>query len=409
MVRVLRPVAAAAALLVFAAAGPASFDRAELDALESERAAAISKLAALEAASGDTETDLSRVDSLLMSAATESRRREEQAASSELRLIDLGAQMSSANAELVADEAALEDMIAALIVSGQRTPPALIVSPDKANEAVRSAILLSDATPRIKARTEELTAEIERLTKLGRQIRRERAGLDAAEATLALKKVEIERLAAQKRAQYEDLSGEADTLRKQVAVISSKADSLKALLAGLESNAPRAPGTKPDLRPRFAALTPKPGKTAKDVVAAKPVPQTLKPLGAASLGGMQRPAAGLIARGWGAKTEGGGKSEGLTIVTRQEAQVIAPVDARIEYAGPFRSYGQLLILRTSDGYHILLSGMGRIYGSPGQTVNAGEPVGRMANRASPPPELYIEVRRDGRPMNPAKWMKRDGR
>jgi septal ring factor EnvC (AmiA/AmiB activator) len=71
----------------------------------------------------------------------------------------------------------------------------------------------------------------------------------------------------------------------------------------------------------------------------------------------------------------------------------------------FRSYGQLLIISTSDGYHILLSGMGRIYASPGQTVKTGEPVGRMPDREIPAPELYLEVRQAGTPMNPARWMK----
>ena len=273
---------------------------------------------------------------------------------------------------------ALKDLVAALVVQGNRRPPALIVSPDKANDAVRTAMLLGHVTPRIQARTMALAEEIETLSKLEHQMRKERARLDAAEATLALKTAEIEQLALAKRARYEDLSSEAAELRKKVSEISSKADSLKALVAGLEAHAPSAPRSKPKPPTQLAALDPSKSALKKPSVPVKPVPKDLKPLGASALGAMQRPATGLIAQSWGDKTPGGGKAEGLTIVTRADAQVVAPVDGRIEYAAPFRSYGQLLILRTSDGYHILLSGMGHIFGTPGQTVKAGEPVGRMA-------------------------------
>ena len=405
MHRLLRPFLASAAITLIAAA-PDGFDRAELDALEAERAAALAKLGALESAKDASAVDLSTVDGQLLAAAAESRRREEIAANAERKLIDLSTRLASTRTQLSEDEAAVKDLVAALIVQGNRRPPALIVSPDKANEAVRTAMLLSAITPRVQARTAELADEIDQLTKLQKQVRREQARLNAAEATLALKKEEIEQLALAKRAHYEDLSSEAEELRKKVAEISSKADSLKALVAGLEANAPSAPRSKPAPRIELAALDPSKSAIKKPVKPVTPVSKDLKPLGTAALGAMQRPATGLVARSWGDRTPGGGKAEGITIVTRADAQVVAPVDGRIEYAAPFRSYGQLLILRTSDGYHILLSGMGRIFGTPGQTVAAGEPVGRMADRASPPPELYMEVRRNGQPMNPAKWMKR---
>ena len=401
----LRPLIACAAIALIAAS-PESFDRAELEALEKERKEALAELRALEEAEHNSVVDLSNVDAELLSAAAESRRREEIAANSERKLIDLSTRVASAKAQLTDDEEALKDLVAALVLQGGRNPPALVVSPDKANDAVRTAMLLGHVTPRIQARTKELADEIESLGRLERQIRKEQARLSAAEATLALKTAEIERLALAKRARFEDLSNEADELRKKVAAISSKADSLKALVAGLEANAPSAPRTKPKPPTQLAALDPSKSAIKVPAPSGKPVPTSLKPLGASALGTMRRPAAGLVALNWGDKTPGGGKSEGITILTRAGAQVIAPVDGRIEYAAPFRSYGQLLILRTSDGYHILLYGMATIFGTPGQTIKAGEPVARMTDRKSPPPELGLEVRKDGNPMNPAKWMKR---
>lgn len=404
--RLIRSSLPALALLALGAA-PDSFTVDELEALEQEKRVAEAQLAALQDASQSTEFDLQAVEAQLISAALESRRREEQAAAAEMQLIDLRARLNAARYALLTDEAALEDLLGVLAATGRQHPPALIVSPDRANEAVRRAIVTGDAAPRLAARAEALGQEIEALGRLERDIRREKARLDAAEAVLALKEAEIVQLATAKRAAFEDVSGEAEALRRKVADLAARAEGLRELLVALEADAPPVPGEKPGQRPVLASMT------AADATAAlrraPPASRSLadlQPLGASTLGGLGRPAAGLVQRGYNDRLPGGGRSEGITIVTRSRAQVVAPVDGRIEYAGKFRSYGEMLILRTSDDYHVILSGMSRIYGTPGQIVSAGEPVGQMSGRSDPPPELYIELRKDGAPMNPARWMRR---
>ncbi len=390
-------------------AAPASFTRDELDALEAERRIAEAKLAALEAAGTVTASDLMNVERDLIAAAQESRRREEQARAAELKLIDLQTRLVSARLALVEDEAALEDLLGVLATAGHRQPPALAVSPTRANEAIRRAIVARDAAPRLAGRAAALSGEIDAMRTLELKVRREQARLDAAEAVLALKAREIEQLAAAKRAAHEDLSLEAEALRSKVTALAQRADTLRTLITTLEANAPDLPGRKPAIRPRLAALPGQPvaggATTMSDVQeVALPGLAGLSPLGERSLGQLQRPVAGLLARGYGERLPGGGRAEGLTIATRAGAQVSAPTDGRIEYAGTFRSYGEMLILRTPDGYHVILSGLGRLYGSLGDTVKAGEPVGQMTRRDEPPPELYMELRRAGEPMDPAGWM-----
>ena len=82
------------------------------------------------------------------------------------------------------------------------------------------------------------------------------------------------------------------------------------------------------------------------------------------------------------------------------------------YAGPFRSYGQLLILNAGGGYHVLLAGMERISVDLGQFVLTGEPVAVMGGQAqlsaavaigSKKPALYVEFRKDGTPIDPSPW------
>ena len=108
----------------------------------------------------------------------------------------------------------------------------------------------------------------------------------------------------------------------------------------------------------------------------------------------------------------GGTEKGLSIASRASAQVTAPCDGWVVYAGPFRSYGQLLILNAGGGYHVLLAGMERISVDLGQFVLTGEPVAVMGGgpqsaaaiaTGSSQPVLYIEFRKDGAPVDPSPW------
>ncbi|WP_321488129.1 peptidoglycan DD-metalloendopeptidase family protein [uncultured Hyphomonas sp.] len=399
--RLIRAMAPAVSLLLLAAAAPDTFSREELEALESEKRVAEQKLAALQASGDEAREDIDNVDAELIAAAMESRRREDQAAEAEKSLADLGTRRITAQMRLLEDQQALEDLLAALAASNRRKPPALVISPGKANTAVRRAILMSETTPRLAARTETVRAEIDELNTLERRIRGEKARLDAAEATLALKQVEIERLAAAKRGAFEDLSGDIARLKSQTAELGARADTLRGLLNALESAAPSAPGVKPSLRPRLVAASPGSPRP-------KPVSPSSRPLGKAALGALQQPVAGSVLHSFGDKLAAGGKAEWVTFAARGEAQVTAPIAGTVEYARPFRSYGMMLILRTSDGYHVILSGMSRIYVTEGQNVATGEPVGRMPDRSDPPPELNMELRLGDTVMNPADWLPRRG-
>jgi len=132
---------------------------------------------------------------------------------------------------------------------------------------------------------------------------------------------------------------------------------------------------------------------------------------ASARGKLPLPAQGRRALDFGDKTQYGGQSKGIVIETRYAAQVTSPCDGWVVYAGEFRSYGQLLIINAGDGYHVLLAGLSQIDVQPGQFVLAAEPVGTMngGRRISPAsaqisgPVLYVELRKDGRPIDPDPW------
>lgn len=388
-----------ACLAIGAAALPvqaqSDVSRAELDALEAEREDALKQLAALEQAGSLVANDLETLERDLISAAMETQRREEQATSAELKLVSLRTRLGTARTDLVQGEDALEDLMASLAVSGRHRPPALLTQPQNANQAIRAAILMGEVAPQVKDKTSTLTSEITKLRRLERQVLREQKVLAAADAALALKQEEITQMTAAKRSSFEDVNADAASLRQRAESLGEKASSIRELIAALEAAAPAAPRLKPRLN--FAEKPPT--RTASRP--ALPRPTVSQPLGVLAV-----PATGRMVRAWGDNMPGGAKSESVGFATRSGAQVSAPISGTVEFSGPFRSYGQLLILSTSDGYHVLLWGMSSSYVSVGQSVQQGEPVAKMAERASGEPELYMEVRRGGKPMDPANWMKR---
>jgi septal ring factor EnvC (AmiA/AmiB activator) len=116
------------------------------------------------------------------------------------------------------------------------------------------------------------------------------------------------------------------------------------------------------------------------------------------------PAEGRIARGFGVRDGAAPATQGVTLATRTGAQVVAPATSEVAYAGVFRSYGHVLILNVDGGYAIVLTGLETISVSVGERVRAGQPVGVMSAAATAAPELYVEVRRDGQPVDPGRWL-----
>ena len=385
----------AIATLALPAQGQSDVSRAELQALEAEREDALQQLAALEQAGSMVAGDLEKLERDLISAAMESQRREEQATSAELKLVSLRSRLSAARTDLVTGEDALEDLMASLALSGRHRPPALLTQPQDANQAIRAAILMGEVAPQVKQKTTSLSTEITKLRRLERQVLREQKVLAAADAALALKEEEIMQMTAAKRAAFEDVNADAAFLRQRAETLGEKANTIRELITALEAAAPGAPRLKPRL------VLAEQSQTRVANRPSLPRPTVSQPLGVLAL-----PATGRMVRAWGDKMPGGEKSESVAFATRNGAQVSAPISGTVEFSGPFRSYGQLLILSTSDGYHVLLWGMSSNYVSVGQSVQQGEPVAKMSERANGEPELFMEVRKSGKPMNPAQWMKR---
>ncbi|ODT08746.1 MAG: hypothetical protein ABS58_01025 [Mesorhizobium sp. SCN 65-20] len=328
------------------------------------------------------------------------------------KLEGLKEQESGIRNSLAMRRGVLAEVLGALQRMGLNPPPAILVKPEDALSSVRSAILLGAVVPELRSETEILMADLKELTRVVTSIEAERDRLKTAMTEQAGEKERLDLLLAAK----ERLRGESEVAlaeeTKKAAELAARAENLKDLIASLDEQAAKKADEEEASR-KAAEEAAKQG--AEPVVPVVPEANQLVASTPFSLlqGQVSLPVAGRVKRRFGAEDGNGGTMQGDMVATQSGAIVTAPADGSVLYAGPFRSYGQLLILNAGDGYHVVLAGMSRISVAPGQSVLAGEPIGAMgearvaststSGNANATPELYVEFRKDGKPVDPAPW------
>ena len=386
--------------------------QAELDNVSREITLSDSRVTALAGEIAGIKKDHASITAALIQAAKTERKLGEDIEDITSKLEDLKERHEEIRLSLIARRDVLAEVLGALQRIGLNPPPALLVKPEDALSSVRSAILLGAVVPELREQTEVLLADLKELSRVTASIDAERTKLTATVEEQVGEKKRLSLLLDEKK----KLQGEQEAAlageRAKAVELAEKAGSLKDLIASLEkdivgarSAEEKARRAEEERRKREAAL------------AAMPVPESNRLVETAPFsrmrGKLTLPVAGRVARRFGGDDSNGGVMLGDMVATQSSAIVTAPADGSVLYAGPFRSYGQLLILNAGDGYHVVLAGMGRISVTTGQAVLAGEPVGAMgearvastsANEiVSTGPELYVEFRKDGKPVDPAPW------
>lgn len=116
------------------------------------------------------------------------------------------------------------------------------------------------------------------------------------------------------------------------------------------------------------------------------------------------PASGTVVHVFGDPIAGGGRSNGVTLAAARGAQLVSPGAGLVQYVGPVKGWGVIMILRLAGGYHLVLAGLERTSVQVGQSVAEGQPVGWVPDGPHSTSELYLEVREQGSPVNPAQWL-----
>jgi septal ring factor EnvC (AmiA/AmiB activator) len=289
-----------------------------------------------------------------------------------------------------------------------RLPPeAVIAYPTGAADLIRTAILLRSVVPQIEGQAVRLREDLIALAATRDLIAKRKSQLAKTSLEFKNKRSTLDGLIRMKAAEHERALSKRREAKLRIESLSGQAQNLRDLFGNLEQErkkqlAEKRKRTQKQLLEAKKAKSQKSTLTAKKVVRLAP-PLDLKPF-ALSRGSLRYPAVGRISGHYGKTIRRGIKRKGLSIETRDSAQIIAPFDGKVVFAGNFRGYGQLLIIDHGEGYHSLLAGMSRIDGVMGQYLLSGEPIGVMGSQNEGKPSLYIELRRNGQPINPVPWL-----
>jgi murein hydrolase activator len=295
---------------------------------------------------------------------------------------------------------------------GHTPPPAILSRPEDAVAAIRGSILAGSVLPDIRVEAEALVADLTELTRLTARIEAERDSLRIRYLELGEDETRKNLLMEAKRTQGKQTQAALSAEQQKSAQLAGEAESLQSLIQTLETEVAAAAKAAEDARE--AART---TARATQNEAARRLSDTSRIAPAVHFadakGLLTWPATGDKIIGFGDSDGLGGESQGLSIATRTGTSVLAPADGWVVYAGPFRSYGQVMILNAGDGYHIVLAGMDRIDAGLGQFVLSGEPIAAMGEtrlatigdleHTSVQAVLYVEFRKDGTAIDSTPW------
>jgi len=317
------------------------------------------------------------------------------------KLADLTAKEQAEAAELQGKRRAEARVLMALVQLARDPPTALALAPMPPVDAVRGGLLLGRAVPPLAARAHALGDAIAQLEAVRAQIVAAETAHRTEGESLAHDQAQIAALIARKQALQQQTQAGLDENSRQQAALAAKASSLRDLIARLEAGR-RAAEQRAASRATAGATAPLAVTAATPTRPPTGAPSGLRPIAQAK-GRLAVPATGLLISRFGEAQPGGMTSKGITFETRPGAQVVAPFDGRVVYAGPFKGYGRILIIDHGGGYYSVLAGLDRIEQSVGQWLVAGEPVGVMPQTGSRP-RLYLELRDNGQSINPLPWL-----
>lgn len=386
--------------------------QAELEALEKNQRESAELRAKLDQEIAAMREDRARLNAALIASADQIRTLEDRLAASERRLSTFAGTEEAIRRSLVGRRDVIVEVLAALQRMGRKPPPAVLVRPEDMLEAVRASIVLGAVLPELRAETESLASDLGELIRVKEGVAAEREHLRGEMQAMAAERTRLAALMTARQQRLAETQKSADDEQKRATELASKTRSLREFLQKIESEIASASRASEEAR-KAAELQ---GREMRDKIASLAFkdPARLSPQIAFSeaRGLLPMPVSGSLVRSFGAPDGAGGTAKGISIQTRAGSVVTAPADGWVAFVGPFRSFGQLLIVNTGGGYYILMAGMERINVELGQFVLAGEPVALMGAAAAEAaavgtdgknPVLYVEFRRDGQSIDPTPW------
>jgi murein hydrolase activator len=394
-------------------------DARQLQGVESALRASRQKAAELGAAAAALAREMAGLQVQLVQAGADTQAAEAELSDLEASLGRLEPRRAAKAQDLAQGRRALGASLAALERLAA-TPPGAVLAGGSPLDLARGSLLLAVAVPELRRRAAGLEADLAALAALQRDIAARQARAQIVLASLRADRGRIADLLRRRAALQRRTAAEAAAANARSAKLAVDAKDLQQLIERLaeqrrkeeeERQQALAEQRRQELerqqklaeaqrQAQFQAPAQPPAQPQQQAAL---TPGNVRPFPSAP-GSLAAPVSGRIVLSFGTPNEAGSTSKGILLETRPEAAVLAPFDGQVVFYGPFRSYGEILIIQHSGGYHSLLAGLAHSNAAVGQWVVAGEPVGAMAPSKDGNPKLYMELRRDGHPIDPAPWL-----
>jgi len=367
----------------------------------------------LEAEVESIKADRAKLNTALIETAERVRGTEDRIQGLEQRLQTLGASEAAIRRSLQSRRGVIVEVFAALQRMGRRPPPAVLVRPEDMLEAVRASIMLGAVLPELRSEAEVLATDLGELVRLKAAIATDRTTLNGELTGLNREQERLAALMEARQSRIAEVERNVGAEQQKAGELARQAGTLKELIDRMEAEITGAQRAAEEARKAAEAQQRETREKFAQLAFRDPARLAPKIPFAEARGLLPRPVSGEMSLEFGAPDGYGGTTRGISITTRQKASVVSPADGWVAFAGPFRSYGRLLIINAGGGYYILLAGMDQINVDVGQFVLAGEPVAAMGEAPlmsligaaieKNNPVLYVEFRKDGGSIDPGPW------
>lgn len=338
-----------------------------------------------EADRASAEADRAARDAAALAARIQQIQAEIAVGEARLRLIDQ--QQMALRASLAARELPILRLTAALQSLSRRPLAVTLLRPGSLVDAMHLRALLATLLPEVRRRTADLRAEIERGRQLQAQSRQARLALVGAQQALSDKRQALVALEMRQRIAARASAGNADREAELALAMAEKARDLGALVEVLDKASA--------MRERLARL-PGPVPRPEGAIPANAAMIEAPSAEPSNLPGYGLPVVGRLVSGFG-EGRADTASRGISIAARARAQVVTPAPGSVAFAGPFKGYGQIVIVAHPGGWTSLITGLAQVDVKVGDALVAGAPLGLLGPGQ---PVLTLELRRDGQPVNP---------
>lgn len=329
-----------------------------------------------------TQKDLSATKQELIETARDIQENESNLKTLENRISGLEERKSILEDKVQTDRKSISRLITALQRLRRNPLESMFAQNQSPYKTAQSALIMGNIIPAINRHAEKLSSTLESLDTITEDLKTERNDLLRQSKTLQTRRDALAKLLEKRQILHAKIDQDLKIREITIQKISLQAKNLEELVARIK----REEELEAQRRKAARIKRPKP----------KPIFKT-KP------GEAQLPISGVIRTGYNKTDDLGAKSKGLTIEGRSKSLVIAPMNGKVQYTGAFKRYGNIIIIEHTGGYHSLIAGLNTINVSVGAHVKSGEPIGTLPDSSlNPSPTVYYELRRNGKPVNPAK-------